>query len=427
MSEGLFILGGSSIYIALLFDAMRRHQCFCYFDRITLYGRDQVKLAFNAGFGQRIVREVGANVLIDFTLELEDCLREEYTIIFNQIRFGGLQARDFDEKCAIKNQLLADETLGIVGVSNAIRSIILLRPILEIVANKQNKFLFLNFTNPCSIISQFIVENFHLNTIGICDYPNFYKSKINAYLGYKSVRVRLKYFGLNHFSFIYDILVDGDSVWAQFKEQDALYKPQFDVGTAFAYILIPSWENVFAKERVICRQNSKEGKNRAEVLLDLEKDFAGYIHQFSSEQVGTDVPSTLYKRNCEWYEIGLIPFFRAFLEGENGSENILNVDAGDVFNLGMKHCIVETNSHFVNQQPVCVELPGEIKKSNEFFYVKLQKMAENILLEAILAEDGNKVIESCLINPMIQDVDKVRKYFRELAQVDKLVAKFFKV
>lgn len=426
MRAGLFILGGSSIYMPLFWDALQRQRCFFYFDRITLYGRDPGKLAFNTDFGRRMAKTCGARLEIDYTLRLEDSLREEYTIIFNQIRFGGLQARDRDEKCALKNQLVADETLGIVGVSNAIRTITLLRPMLETLTLKKNEFIFVNFTNPCSIVSQYILEHFHFNTVGVCDYPQFVKKEIAAFLDYPPESVRLKYFGLNHFAFIYDVLADGQSVLRTLKVRRNEYKLRFIGDEFFDYLLLPSWEAVFAKEQIIRRQNTPGGRNRATLLLELEREFAAYLEHVPPEQSGTEVPPLLYRRNCEWYDIGLTPFFHGFFGVANHQENILNVDAGDPFDLRMDHCIVETNSWFdANHRPVYAGLPKEVRENSTFHYVKLMKLSEKLLLAGIVKRDTTMIIESCLVNPFIQDLEKVGRYFRELAQVDSLIASFF--
>ena len=326
-----------------------------------------------------------------------------------------MEARNNDEQIAIKNNFVADETLGIVGIPNAIRSIIMLTPYLETLQKKKNDYTFINFTNPASIITQYITSTFHKNTLGICDYPQVFKNKIADFLQYKRDEINIKYFGLNHFAVVYDVLKNDKSIYNDFKSKIDDFQHKLSIQKHFDYtFVIPSWEYIFYKETCNKKQQEKE-KNRAAVLLDIEKEFSEYI----SKKPPIEFPPMLKKRNCEWYEVGIIPLFQFYFNKDSKKEMVVNVDyKEDIFNLGIKNTIVETNANYKNGILEPTKINESLKNSLQFQYLSLMKKVEITLLDGILKRDFNKIIEASLCNPMVQSAEGIYRFFSEVLEKD---------
>ncbi|MEL7198809.1 MAG: 6-phospho-beta-glucosidase [Pseudomonadota bacterium] len=413
--DGLFILGGSTYYTLLLLKSLKAQNLLRSFSRIAVFGRNPERLDLIATAGGELVDH---QVPIIATDRIEDCLDPSYTIIFNQMRMGGLDARDKDEKAAIAARMPADETIGIVGASNAIRTIKGLAPFAEALRAKQSPYTFLNFTNPCSIVCQYLTERLDAQVIGICDYPAFMRREIANKMGVQAQMVSLDYFGLNHFGFIHGVQIDGREVLADVIAAKPSFMP--DCNRYFSTLLNISWSFVFENERLVEKQSSKP--NRANTLLDIEQQCDVLLA--SKETDAQAYLGILAQRNCDWYDLAVSPVL-GHLTGETSEQVFVNCDAGDALNLGCEHSIIEASSTIDPKKVVFDVVPSPIETLPEYMLVRLMKQAELKLLEGIVEGDPDTVIEACLLNPMIRSLDKTTDYFGELQKIDPIMARFW--
>lgn len=419
MGNSLFILGGSSPYTLLLLRAIA-HQDFAErLDGITLFGRDVARLSFVTRRGEDLMREAGVTIRIDATTDFASCLDECYGILFNQVRIGGMAARDRDEKTALAVGLPADETLGMVGVSNAIRAIRGLQPYLDVLRHKRGDFLIINFTNPCSLITQWIAEVYGFNVIGVCDYPAYFCARLAAFFSVAPGEVDMHYFGLNHCAFVHDIRIAGRSVLAEMLMRLSDFPLGLPFQQPFPYLFVPGWEQVFQREVVHARQGA-EPNNRAAALLAIEQTFAELVSHRGDIAAALDL---LAQRHCTWYELAVVPLLQQCLSADDGTA-IVNGDAGDVFRLGRAVCVVESNALVGRYGARVAELPAAVHHTAQFDVCRLLKRAELSLLDGVLTTDRDAVLAACLLNPMIQCFDRTRRYLRALAQHDPDIAPF---
>ena len=363
-------------------------------------------------------------VRINFSTTFEHSLSSDYDIIFNQIRFGGIEKRNLDEKIAIKNQLIADETLGIVGMSNAIRAITGITPYFEMLSGKKNRYHLINFTNPCSIITQYAVASFGLNMIGVCDYPLGLKNAIANYMGIDQTKLTIDYFGLNHIASVWDIYLDGKSIYADFVKhnQETPFRPKAKDQSLFPALMIPNWDIIFNPEIIIGKQN-KQSINRAQLLVDIEHEF--YKNMDNKRPSIFQVPPILRKRSSDWYLLAVVPLIKNILD--SSGNHILNVSLkSDPFALGTKDTIVETNVSFAGGTFEIKDYSAKIGIDERTYpHLRQLKKAELLLLQGILAKDKDIIMEAGVINPMIKAQNKIHSYFSELKMSDELFRQIF--
>ncbi|MEO1221630.1 MAG: 6-phospho-beta-glucosidase, partial [Pseudomonadota bacterium] len=295
---GLFILGGSTYYTLLLLQSLKSQGLLDNFSKIAVFGRSAERLELIAGAGSELVEH---RVPIIATDRFEDCLDPQYTLIFNQMRMGGLSARDEDERTAIDAGMPADETIGIVGVSNAIRTIQGLAPFAETLRRKLGDFTLLNFTNPCSIVCQYLTERLDARVIGICDYPAYMRREIAGKIGVPPGSVSLDYFGLNHFGFVHGVQIDGREALSDVMAAKPSFMPQCN--RHFSTLLNISWSFVFENERLVRKQSGKA--NRAATLLNIEQQCDDFLA--SGEEAAEAYLAVLAQRNCDWYDLAVSP------------------------------------------------------------------------------------------------------------------------
>jgi 6-phospho-beta-glucosidase len=418
----LFILGGSSFYTLLLVESLHRAGVASHLRRITLFGRDRQRLEAVARMCGTLTRSTGLQT--DFTTDFEACLAPEYGLVFNQLRFGGMAARDVDEKIALAQGLVADETLGMVGVSNALRTVVGLTPFLETLKGKTGPYTLVNFTNPCSIVTQYMLERFGLPVVGICDYPEVLRSAYAELLGLPRAALDIHYFGVNHFGFVHDVRVSGQSVFPELKARlDACaLAPSYH--RAFESIVTPAWDLIFDRNAVWAAQRQKP--NRASFLYALEQELAGKVKHTPLEALAPEpFLERLAARRCDWYDLIVTPVLYNLLQLAR-APLILNLGIPDPFGLGCRTCVVETNARVGEEGHVALAPPEPVTRLPEFTLVKQMKQAEVELLGALLERSPQRVVRACLVNPMIQDHRAVQAYFSALSEVDPLIAGWMK-
>lgn len=412
---GLFILGGSTYYSLLLLQSLHRQGLTGRFSRIALFGRNAARLDLLQWAGTSLVE--GA-VPIVATDRIEDALDPEYTFLFNQMRFGGLQSRDQDERIAIAQGLPADETIGIVGISNAIRTVTGLAGFVETLRAKTHPYTLVNFTNPCSIACQYLSEALDARVIGICDYPAYMQHEVAKVLHLPPKAVTLDYFGLNHFGFVHAVHADGRDLLAEAKAANPAFMP--DCNRHFASLLNISWSFVFEAERVAARQRAKP--NRASSLLQIE----GECDDLLAAGVMAPAPylAVLAQRNCDWYDLAVSPVLGQ-LTGSAPAPVYVNCTAGPALVPGSRDQVIEATCALDPRRATFAALPEAVEHLPEYQLVRLMKQSELALLDAITGREPEGVIGACLLNPMIASLDAAERYFADLRQCDQGIAEFW--
>lgn len=428
--QSMLVLGGSSMYVLLLLKAIDAAQLWPAFARITLFGRNAVRLAFIARAGAAMAQARGAACRIDYATDYQACVDDGYDLVFNQIRFGGLEMRDLDERTALASGFAADETLGMVGISNAIRTIDGLTPYLtpyltahgEPAGAGRKAPRWINFTNPCSIVTQHLVDTLGpAAAIGICDYPVVFQRKIAAFLEVPQQELEIGYFGLNHFAFVHSIRHQGRELLPRMLERGAA----FDLGIAaqawLDYLVVPAWDLVFDPEPTLARQRAQG--NRAGTLLDIEQTCQHLLDQGQSDPAL--FLALLAQRDCAWYELAVVPLLEKCL-GRQPQGAIVNLPMGDVFGIGQAHSVVETNAMVDAGGARALALPEAVRANMLFEYSRGMKQAERLLLQGIVTEQPRLVFQACLLHPMIRSSSRIERYFDLLGASDPYMARFFK-
>lgn len=413
---GLFILGGSTYYTLLLLQSLERQGLAQNFSRIALFGRNADRLKLIAQVASKLM---SGKVPIVVTDKIEDCQDPAYDILFNQIRFGGLQARDTDEKIAISVGLAADETIGIVGVSNAIRTVIGIETLVETLRAKTGNYTFLNFTNPCSIVCQYLSEMLDARVIGICDYPASMQHEVARVMGVPLSSVMLQYFGLNHFGFVHGLTIDGRDALDDVIAARPTFMPECN--RYFSTLLNISWSFIFEAERVTTRQRSKP--NRAGSLLQIEKVCDALLA--SGEEQPAAYLDILAQRDCHWYDLAVSPVV-AQLTGAQTQPVHINCAAGDALQLGREQTVIEASCTLRPDTVSFIPYPERLKALPEYLLVRTMKQAELTLLSGITSRQPDAIVASCLINPMLRSLDATQQYFSKLCEVDADMRQFWR-
>lgn len=120
--------------------------------------------------------------------------------VFSAMRVGGTEARALDEEIALEHGVLGQETVGVGGMSFAIRTIPEARRLSEVIAEHAPNAWTINFTNPAGLITQAMRERLGNRVIGICDTPIGLVNRLEMITGAQTTT--FDYAGLNHLGWL---------------------------------------------------------------------------------------------------------------------------------------------------------------------------------------------------------------------------------
>ncbi|NGN63380.1 6-phospho-beta-glucosidase [Streptomyces sp. A7024] len=206
----LTLLGGGGFRVPLVYRALLddRGDDAGRITELVLYDTDRARLdAITAVLTQQAAGRDRAPA-VRATTDLDEALRGA-DFVFSAIRVGGLEGRSRDERTALAEGVLGQETVGAGGVLYGLRTIPVALHIAERVAAVAPDAWVINFTNPAGMVTEAMQRVLGDRVIGICDSPVGLGRRAARALGADPDRARYDYVGLNHLGWLRAVTVDG--------------------------------------------------------------------------------------------------------------------------------------------------------------------------------------------------------------------------
>lgn len=210
----LTLIGGGGVRSPLFVGSTLRRAERIGLREICLMDVDESKLGLIGGLCQQLVQRAGEPVRLTQTADPRKAL-EGARYVVTSIRVGAEPGRVLDERIALENGVLGQETTGPGGFAMALRSIPAVVEYARILEEVSPGAWIFNFTNPAGLVTQALRDLGFQRTIGICDSANGAQHAIARWLGVDPQRLRPEVFGLNHLSWTRRVLLDGEDVLPQ--------------------------------------------------------------------------------------------------------------------------------------------------------------------------------------------------------------------
>jgi 6-phospho-beta-glucosidase len=163
----------------------------------------------------KVLREQAAGYCeppeVTVTTDLDDAVTGA-DFVFSAIRVGGLAGRVIDERVALDEGVLGQETVGAGGISYGLRTIPVAVDFARRIARLAPEAWVINFTNPAGMVTEAMSHHLGDRVIGICDSPVGLGRRAARALGIDPQRAWFDYAGLNHLGWLRAIRVDGIDV-----------------------------------------------------------------------------------------------------------------------------------------------------------------------------------------------------------------------
>lgn len=207
------VIGGGSTYTPELIEGLLSRREMLDLHEIHLVDSDADRLRVLGPFAQRMAQAVegkadGGTVDVRWGTDRPAGIAGAGFVV-SQIRVGGMAARERDEQLGREFGLIGQETVGVGGFANALRTIPVALDIATDVARHAPDAMLLNFTNPAGLVTEAICRHGDVPAIGLCNVPWTVKAHVARALRVEAGEVDFDYVGLNHLSWIRGVRVDG--------------------------------------------------------------------------------------------------------------------------------------------------------------------------------------------------------------------------
>ncbi|KOG29198.1 6-phospho-beta-glucosidase [Streptomyces resistomycificus] len=204
----LTILGGGGFRVPLVYGALLTDRAEGRVTRVVLHDLDARRLSAVT----RVLAEQAATVPgapeVTATTDLDEALRGA-DFVFSAIRVGGLEGRAHDERVALAEGVLGQETVGAGGIAYGLRTVPVAVDIARRVARLAPDAWVINFTNPAGLVTEAMSRHLGDRVIGICDSPVGLGRRIARVLGADPREAWIDYVGLNHLGWVRGLRVAG--------------------------------------------------------------------------------------------------------------------------------------------------------------------------------------------------------------------------
>ncbi|MEU9173428.1 6-phospho-beta-glucosidase [Streptomyces sp. NPDC048420] len=204
----LTILGGGGFRVPLVYGALLTDRAEGRVTEVVLHDLDAGRLSAVG----RVLAEQAAAVpdapTVTTTTDLDDALRGA-DFIFSAIRVGGLEGRANDERVALAEGVLGQETVGAGGIAYGLRTVPVAVDIARRVARLAPDAWVINFTNPAGLVTEAMSRHLGDRVIGICDSPVGLGRRIARVLGANPNEAWIDYVGLNHLGWVRGLKIAG--------------------------------------------------------------------------------------------------------------------------------------------------------------------------------------------------------------------------
>jgi 6-phospho-beta-glucosidase len=395
------VVGGGSTYTPELIEGFARRAGVLPFDELVLQDISADRLDVVGGLARRILARDGLADRLITTTSLDEATDGAVAVLV-QLRVGGQQARLVDETLPAKFGLLGQETTGPGGFAKALRTVPVVLDIAATVAKRAEPGAWLvDFTNPVGIVVRALLDAGH-RAIGLCNVAITFQRRLAARLGVPADRVRLDHAGLNHLSWIRQVLVDGVDRLPELLDGPAGHELAAEVEIPLQLMrtigAIPSYylHYFYCTEQAVRAQAT--GPYRAAEVLEIER---ALLEMYADSALDRK-PELLEQRGGAYYSEAAAGLVTSLLTGD-GAQHVVDVrNAGTIAGLPdeavveVPAVVGQAGADPLRVAPLAPELLGLVQAVTAY---------EVLTIEAARSGSREAALRALLAHPLVREWD----------------------
>lgn len=384
----------------------------------------QEKLDIIHALCQRMVKKAGVPLKVFKTLDRRQALQGA-DFVTTQLRVGQLKAREKDESIPLSHGYLGQETNGAGGLFKGLRTIPVIFDIIKDVEEICPQAWIINFTNPAGMVTEAVYRHTNFKRfIGVCNVPIGMKMFVRDVLKLEeSDDLSVDLFGLNHMVFIKDVLVNGQSRFAELidgvasgtlkaKTVKNIFGLPFNEGLIRALNLLPcSYLQYYFKHKEMLAIEMAEfykGGARAQVVQQLEKQL---FELYKDPSLDTK-PTELEQRGGAYYSDAACEVINAIYNDKH-TEHYINIPhQGSVQNIPSDWTVEMTcllGSDGATPHPRITHFDEKVM--GLIYAIKCFEIAAS---KAALSGEFNDALLALNVNPLMRSDNDAEVLVREL-------------
>lgn len=418
------VIGGGSSYTPELMEGIINHKDSLPVTEVVLIDipEGEEKVSINTAFAKRMVEKAGLPISVRYTLDRREGLKDA-SFVIAQIRVGGLDAREKDERIPLKYDVIGQETTGPGGFFKALRTIPVMLSICRDMEEVCKDAWLINFTNPSGIITEAILKNTKVKCIGLCNVSINMRYDAAERLSVSPDELDCRFIGLNHLSVMNHAYYQGkdrilDAVNVENKEsvvKNIKKDEEMDAVARELGCLLSPYMQYFYTEKEALRHEKLEAigltGTRAAQVKEVEKN----LFECYKDVNLREKPAALAKRGGARYSMAAICLIDSIYNDTN------DVQVVDVFNNGIipqlpEDVVIEVNCRIGRNgaAPLASDVPSSV-----LGLIEQVKAYEEFTIEAAITGDRNKALIALLNNPLVHDVRDAKGILNELLEAHK--------
>lgn len=245
----LTIVGGGGFRVPLVYKALLADRAAERVTELRLVDTDATRLKAISTVLSELAEQHPDAPRLRVTQDFGEALRGT-DFVFSAMRVGGTRGRALDEAIAQRHGVIGQETVGVGGISYALRGIPAVLDLVRQIQTHAPEAWVINFTNPAGVITEVMQRHLGDRVVGICDSPVGLARRVLDTLrgadlvapdlptpGTGTDRISLDYAGLNHLGWLTGLRVDGTDVLPLLLERPDLIE-SFEEGRLFGAHLV---------------------------------------------------------------------------------------------------------------------------------------------------------------------------------------------
>ena len=349
---------------------------------------------------ERILARQGFDGALDVTGDLDRALDGADAVLI-QIRVGGQAARLRDETIPAACGCVGQETTGAGGLAKAMRTVPVVLEIAERARERAADGAWIvDFTNPVGIVTRALLDAGH-RAVGLCNVAITFQRTIAAKLGVAPARLLVNQVGLNHLTWIREVLLDGEDVLEPLLDEhgqelaDEVGLPRQlleDLGAIPSYYL-----RYFYAEREVVAEQAVQPP-RAQTVAEIERE----LLELYTDPMLTEKPALLDQRGGAYYSEAATQLVASLATGDDQVQVVDARNAGTLAGLDDDD-VVEVPARITRdgpvalaQRPLAPELLGLVQHVAAY---------ERLAARAAVTRDRDTARLALLANPLVREYE----------------------
>lgn len=328
MAMKIAIIGGGSAYAPGLVNAfIQQGEAFAGAE-LALMDIAETELDIVHRLCVHLANHAGVDLTISKHHEQQSAIQDA-DYVLTTFRQGGFEARAQDELIPLKYDVIGQETIGPGGFFFAMRTLPVIKTIVDDIKHYAPKAVLVNYTNPTQIVAEAVTHFSDIPCISICDQTNDDQHKLLQAMQLQPENVVLESIGLNHATWSTQFLIDGqDGVELMLQHYDSVMarddisnrvKRQFKLAGEYGRLPNSYLQYYYYREETVAEAKNSS-KSRAQTIMD---DLPGYYQHFQ-EQIKAEHPQLTHGRGGSIFGDMAVEVMRGLVT-QDASVHTLNI------------------------------------------------------------------------------------------------------